>query len=181
MVSSGVLAVASLVWYCLAMAVPFLVVFLADHPRPTRRQGSGGGPPPQVLRTTGQPLWASRTRCAAGQLSGGCRTTERARCPNSPRGAGPERAGGVEPKAVQALWIRAARVVYRTKGYRLQRIGTCPSRAANPLGALRFIPQPANLGVRSGRLDSTRNHYLPRRVSRASSTAFRRSSRASQH
>jgi 2-alkyl-3-oxoalkanoate reductase len=24
------------------MAVPFLVVFLADHPRPTRRQGSGG-------------------------------------------------------------------------------------------------------------------------------------------
>src|SRR5215216_6655234 len=38
------------------MAVPFLVVFLADHPRPTRRQGSGGGPPPQDLRTAGQPL-----------------------------------------------------------------------------------------------------------------------------
>src|SRR5215218_2290489 len=37
------------------MAVPFLVVFLADHPRPTRRQGSGGGPPPQDLRTAGQP------------------------------------------------------------------------------------------------------------------------------
>jgi hypothetical protein len=31
------------------------VVFLADHPRPTRWQGSGGGPPPQVLRTAGQP------------------------------------------------------------------------------------------------------------------------------
>jgi hypothetical protein len=42
MVSSGVLAVALLVWYCLATAVPFLVVLLADHPRPTRRQGSGG-------------------------------------------------------------------------------------------------------------------------------------------
>src|SRR4030095_7828268 len=38
----GVLAVASLVWSCLPTAVPFLVVFLADHPRPTRRQGSGG-------------------------------------------------------------------------------------------------------------------------------------------
>jgi hypothetical protein len=37
------------------MAVPFLVVLLADHPRPTRWQGSGGGPPPQDLRTTGQP------------------------------------------------------------------------------------------------------------------------------
>src|SRR6266567_3801973 len=37
------------------MAVPFQVVFLADHPRPTRRQGSGGGPPPQDLRTAGQP------------------------------------------------------------------------------------------------------------------------------
>src|SRR6266516_8184076 len=49
------------------MAVPFQVVFLADHPRPTRRQGSGGGPPPQDLRTAGQPprfaddphIWAS--------------------------------------------------------------------------------------------------------------------------
>src|SRR6266566_5833646 len=37
------------------MAVPFQVVFLADHPRPTRWQGSGGGPPPQDLRTAGQP------------------------------------------------------------------------------------------------------------------------------
>jgi hypothetical protein len=26
----------------LPTAVPFLAVFLADHPRPTRRQGSGG-------------------------------------------------------------------------------------------------------------------------------------------
>jgi hypothetical protein len=26
----------------LPTAVPFLVVFLADHPRPTRRQSSGG-------------------------------------------------------------------------------------------------------------------------------------------
>src|SRR5512132_894559 len=55
MVSPGMLASASLVWYCLPMAVPFLVVFLADHPRPTRREGSGGGPPPQDLRTAGQP------------------------------------------------------------------------------------------------------------------------------
>src|SRR4029453_13659324 len=39
----------------LATAVPFLVVFLAEHPRPTRRQGSGGGPPPQDLRIPGQP------------------------------------------------------------------------------------------------------------------------------
>jgi hypothetical protein len=32
MVSPSVLASTSLVWYCLPMAVPFLVVFLADHP-----------------------------------------------------------------------------------------------------------------------------------------------------
>ena len=55
MVSPSVLASTSLVWYCLPMAVPFLVVFLADHPRPTRRQGSGGGPPPQDRREPGQP------------------------------------------------------------------------------------------------------------------------------
>src|SRR5215207_4217127 len=47
------------------MAVPFLVVFLADHPRPTRRQGSGGGPPPQDLRTAGQPPARSRVRDAS--------------------------------------------------------------------------------------------------------------------
>jgi len=28
---------------------------LADHPRPTRRQDSGGGPPPQLRRLPGQP------------------------------------------------------------------------------------------------------------------------------
>ena len=28
---------------------------MADHPRPTTRQVSGGGPPPQVLRDPGQP------------------------------------------------------------------------------------------------------------------------------
>jgi len=39
----------------LPTAVPFLVVLLADHPRPTRRQGSGGGPPPQNPRIAGQP------------------------------------------------------------------------------------------------------------------------------
>jgi hypothetical protein len=36
------LAWTSVVWYCLLMAVPFLAVLLADHPRPTRWQGSGG-------------------------------------------------------------------------------------------------------------------------------------------
>jgi hypothetical protein len=41
-VSPGVLASTSLVWYCLPMAVPFLVVFLADHPRPTRWQAQVG-------------------------------------------------------------------------------------------------------------------------------------------
>src|SRR6266542_5514057 len=43
----------------LAMAVPFLVVFLADHPRPTRQQGSGGDRH-QVLRTAGQPTRPQR-------------------------------------------------------------------------------------------------------------------------
>jgi len=34
-------------------------VFLAVHPRPTTRQDSGGGPPPQLPRDPGQPpcLW----------------------------------------------------------------------------------------------------------------------------
>ena len=62
MVSPSVLASTAAVWYCLPMAVPFQVVFLADHPRPTRRQGSGGGPPPQVLRTAGQPRRRAVTR-----------------------------------------------------------------------------------------------------------------------
>jgi len=34
-------------------------VFLADHPRPTTRQVTGGGPPPQLLRDPGQPLGAA--------------------------------------------------------------------------------------------------------------------------
>src|SRR6266487_6817699 len=51
------------------MAVPFQVVFLADHPRPTRRQGSGGGPPPQDLRTAGQPPDTRSPRSARSALT----------------------------------------------------------------------------------------------------------------
>src|SRR5262249_17778822 len=40
---------------------PCLTVFLADHPRPTTRQVSGGGPPPQIPRRPGQP-----PRCLRG-------------------------------------------------------------------------------------------------------------------
>jgi hypothetical protein len=42
MVSPGMLAWTSVVWYCLAVAVPILAVLLAAHPRPTRRQDAGG-------------------------------------------------------------------------------------------------------------------------------------------
>src|SRR5450759_4747557 len=37
-------------------------MFLADHPRPTSWQGSGGGPPRQVLRESGQPRRADPAR-----------------------------------------------------------------------------------------------------------------------
>jgi hypothetical protein len=42
MVSPGMLAWTSVLWYCVPMAVSILAVLLAAHPRPTRRQDAGG-------------------------------------------------------------------------------------------------------------------------------------------
>src|SRR5947209_15115978 len=54
--TASALTLASLfsLWYFFPTAVPFQV-FLADHPIPTARQVSGGGPPPQLPREPGQP------------------------------------------------------------------------------------------------------------------------------
>ena len=43
------------IWLLFFTAVPALLVFLAERPTPTTRQVSSGGPPPQVLRDSGQP------------------------------------------------------------------------------------------------------------------------------
>jgi len=63
------------------------VVLLADHPRPTSRQGSGGGPPPQLLRGPGQrlgPAAAPQPACVGGETAPG---SSLAGSTSRPRGA----------------------------------------------------------------------------------------------
>jgi hypothetical protein len=51
--TAGLLACDASFWYSLLTVVPTLGVFLVPRLRPTTRQASGGGPPPQTSMITG--------------------------------------------------------------------------------------------------------------------------------